>query len=199
MARARAGGRGARAARSPHALDGARPRSPDRRRDRASACSRRAGGCASSASSRRSSAAAAGTPTSRSPRPAPSSVTWTALRAPGVPRTSLPEKRGPRSAVPARVRLPSERLLAAIPTTHSLGDLGRALLRPRSLPAVVHVYFHDTDLADRRRRVALRALLVLLARVAEPTDLVRLAAVTGSCSRSPVVGGSPDDLVTDCY
>ena len=34
VARARAGGRGARAARSPHALDGSRPRSPDRRCDR---------------------------------------------------------------------------------------------------------------------------------------------------------------------
>jgi len=77
---------------------------------------------------------------------------------------------------PARILLPSERLLAAIPTTHSLGDLGRALLRPHSLPSVVHVYFHDTDLADRRRRVALRTFLVLLSRVAERTDLVRIAA-----------------------
>ena len=79
---------------------------------------------------------------------------------------------------PARIRLPSERLLGAIPTTHSLGDLARALPRPRSLPPVVHVYFHDTDLVDRRRRIALRPLLVLLGRVAEPTDLVRLAADT---------------------
>ncbi|MBA3565320.1 MAG: hypothetical protein H0W31_00510 [Actinobacteria bacterium] len=73
-------------------------------------------------------------------------------------------------ATPARIRLPSGRLLAAIPTTHSLGDLGRALLR-RSLPMVVHVYFHDTDLADPRRRTLLRALLPLLARLAEPTNL----------------------------
>ncbi len=79
---------------------------------------------------------------------------------------------------PARIRLPSERLLAAIPTTHSLGDLGRALLRPRSLPSLVHVYFHDTDLADRRRGVSLRTLLALLSRFAERTDLVRIAAET---------------------
>jgi len=93
-----------------------------------------------------------------------------AYLAPGEPWASLAE--------PARIRLPSERLLAAIPTTHSLGDLARALLRPRSLPPVVHVYLHDTDLADRRRRPALRALLVLLARLAEPTDLATLAADT---------------------
>ncbi|MBA2295029.1 MAG: hypothetical protein H0W16_07835 [Actinobacteria bacterium] len=79
---------------------------------------------------------------------------------------------------PTRIRLPSERLLAAIPTTHSPGDLARDLLRWRSLPRTVHVYFHDTDLADRRRSVGLAALLVLLARLAEPTDLMRLADVT---------------------
>ena len=77
---------------------------------------------------------------------------------------------------PARVRLPSGRLLVAIPTTHSLGDLARALVRWRTLPAVVHVYLHDTDLADRRRRTLLRAALQVLARVAEPTDLDALVA-----------------------
>ncbi len=78
-------------------------------------------------------------------------------------------------AGPARIRLPSERLLGAIPTTHSLGDLARALLRPRSLPSLVHVYFHDTDLAGRRRMTAVRGLLPLLARRAEPADLAVLA------------------------
>ena len=81
-------------------------------------------------------------------------------------------------AEPARIRLPSERLLEAIPTTHSLGEVARTLPRPRSLPPLVHVYFHDTDLADRHRRVGLAALLVLLARLAEPTDLARLAEGT---------------------
>jgi hypothetical protein len=79
-------------------------------------------------------------------------------------------------AAPARIRLPSGRELGSIPTTHSLGDLGRAILRPRSLPRLVHVYFHDTDLLDRRRRMALRVLLPLLARLAKPSDLATLAA-----------------------
>lgn len=77
-------------------------------------------------------------------------------------------------AAPAGVRLPSGRALRAIPTTHSLGTLARAL--PRSLPDVVHVYFHDTDLVHRRRRVALRAALALLARRSEATDLDALGA-----------------------
>jgi hypothetical protein len=85
-------------------------------------------------------------------------------------------ERWARIAAPSRIRLASGRELGAIPTTHSLGDLARALPRPRSLPRVVHVYFHDTDLVDRRRRTALRMLLPLLARLARPSDLVTLAA-----------------------
>jgi hypothetical protein len=77
---------------------------------------------------------------------------------------------------PARVQLPSGQLLRAIPTTHSLGDIGRALFRRRPLPAVVHVYFHDTDLLDRRRRAMIQALLPLLARRARATDLDALTA-----------------------
>ncbi len=88
-------------------------------------------------------------------------------------------------AEPARIRLPSGRLLRAIPTTHSLGDLGRALRRPRSLPGVVHVYFHDTDLVDRRRIIALRTGLVVLARLSEPTDLVKLAPMTEAAPEVP--------------
>jgi hypothetical protein len=79
---------------------------------------------------------------------------------------------------PATVRLPSGRALAAVPTTHSLGDLVRAL--PRSLPKHVHVYFHDNDLVRRRVRLALRALLPLLARRARATDLAALAATGGA-------------------
>jgi len=76
---------------------------------------------------------------------------------------------------PARVELPSGRELSAIPTTHSLGDLARALPR-RALPALVHVYLHDTDLVDRRRRTLLAVVLRALARRAEVTDLDALAA-----------------------
>lgn len=79
-------------------------------------------------------------------------------------------------ASPARIDLPSGRVLKAIPTTHSLGDLARALRRRAPLPSLTHVYFHDTDLLDRRRRVFVRVLLPLLARRAEPTDPDALAA-----------------------
>ena len=77
-------------------------------------------------------------------------------------------------AEPATVELPSGRELRVIPTTHSLGDLARALTR-RALPQLVHVYFHDTDLLDWRRRGLLRATLPLLARRANVTDLDTLA------------------------
>jgi hypothetical protein len=76
---------------------------------------------------------------------------------------------------PARVELPSGRELPAIPTTHSLGDLARALPR-RALPRLVHVYVHDTDLVDGRRRALLDVVLRVLARRAEVTDLDALAA-----------------------
>jgi hypothetical protein len=82
-------------------------------------------------------------------------------------------------ADPARVRLPSGASFRALPTTHSLGDLARAL-RGRSFPGFVHVYFHDTDLSSRRRAVLLRALLPVLARRARATDLDTLAAELGA-------------------
>jgi hypothetical protein len=86
---------------------------------------------------------------------------------PGAPWASAHE--------PTEVELSSGRTLRAIPTTHSLGDLARALVR-RRLPKLVHVYFHDTDLLDRRRRTILRATLPLLARRARALDLDALAA-----------------------
>ena len=75
---------------------------------------------------------------------------------------------------PAVMELPSGASLRAIPTTHSLGDLARALAA-RRLPALIHVYFHDTDLLDARRRALLRLTLPLLARRAQSTDLDVLA------------------------
>jgi hypothetical protein len=71
---------------------------------------------------------------------------------------------------PAAVHLPSGATLRAIPTTHSLGDLARALGR-RDLPRLVHVYFHDTDLLDARRRALLHVGLRVLARRARVADL----------------------------
>jgi hypothetical protein len=78
-------------------------------------------------------------------------------------------------STPAVAELPSGRELRSIPTTHSLGDLARELPR-RGLPEVVHVYFHDTDLLDRRRRALLHSALRVLAHRARVTDLDTLAA-----------------------
>jgi hypothetical protein len=66
---------------------------------------------------------------------------------------------------PALVRLPSGLTLTALPTTQSLGSLARALWTRRGPPEpVVHLYFHDTDLLDRTRRLLLPSLLRVLAR-----------------------------------
>jgi hypothetical protein len=63
----------------------------------------------------------------------------------------------PRSGAPAD---------GLLPTTHSLGALARAVLRP--LPSYVHAYFHDYDLLDAPRRYALSGALALLGRRTEP-------------------------------
>ncbi len=84
--------------------------------------------------------------------------------APGAPRFGL--------AAPAHIRLPSGRRLFAIPSTHSLGMLAREVVTPAGPRApLVHVHFHDTDLADARRNAALRWALRLLARRRMVTDL----------------------------
>jgi hypothetical protein len=57
----------------------------------------------------------------------------------------------PRVGVPAP---------GVLPTTHSLGQLARAL--PGRLPPYVHAYFHDYDLLDPWRRATLIASLRLL-------------------------------------
>ncbi|MDH4177611.1 MAG: hypothetical protein OEV72_08520, partial [Thermoleophilia bacterium] len=76
----------------------------------------------------------------------------------------------------------SGRVLGVIPTTHSLGDLARGLRR-RDLPDLVHVYFHDTDLLDARRRLVLMAALRLLALRRTPARLDDVAA--DAASRAP--------------
>jgi hypothetical protein len=86
----------------------------------------------------------------------------------GAPHVHLDE--------PAWLRLPSGRRLLELPTTHSVGMLARAALRPSGLrEAVVHAYFHDTDLLDARRRVLLELGLVALGRRRRATDLTGLA------------------------
>jgi hypothetical protein len=94
----------------------------------------------------------------------------------GAPWASLAE--------PAVIELPSGATLPAIPTTHTVGDLARALVR-RTLPAFVHVYLHDTDLLQRRRRVLLELVLRALGRRARPADLDAVArSLAGNLSRA---------------
>jgi hypothetical protein len=70
----------------------------------------------------------------------------------------------------ARGGLPGHGVL---PTTHSVGRLARAVLRP--LPGYLHAYFHDYDLLDPARRAALGASLRVLGRRTEPADALALA------------------------
>jgi hypothetical protein len=94
-------------------------------------------------------------------------------------------------AEPAELTLPSGRRLAVLPSTHSLGMAARAALAP--LPRWLHVYFHDTDLLDRRRRLALVAALRVLGRRRSPEPLRReLAGATPApvpaAGRAPTAG-----------
>jgi hypothetical protein len=85
----------------------------------------------------------------------------------------------PRLALdsPCWLELASGDRLLELPTTHSLGLLARAGLRPGALDEpLVHVYFHDTELLDRRRVAALHIFLRLLARRRQPADLDQVAA-----------------------
>jgi hypothetical protein len=81
-----------------------------------------------------------------------------------APRLQLP---GPR-----RVLLPSGATLLELPATHSLGMLGRDLLRLRGF---VHVHFHDWELVDRRRALALHAVLRALRLRRKPLRIDQLA------------------------
>jgi hypothetical protein len=71
------------------------------------------------------------------------------------------------------LQLPSGRRLLELPTTHSVGMLARGLLGPFRRQ-VVHAYFHDTDLLDRRRSFALRVGLRFLAMKRTASDLGEL-------------------------
>jgi hypothetical protein len=51
--------------------------------------------------------------------------------------------------------------------------LVRSTFSPLRTP-LVHAYFHDTDLLDRRRHAALRAGLAILGRRRTPSDLGEL-------------------------
>jgi hypothetical protein len=73
---------------------------------------------------------------------------------------------------PRRVSLPSGARLLELPATHSLGMVGRALVR---LPGLVHVHFHDWELVDRKRALAVEAILRLLRLRRRPLDVAELA------------------------
>jgi hypothetical protein len=74
---------------------------------------------------------------------------------------------------PTWLELPSGSRLLELPTTHSIGMLARGLLEPFRRQ-VVHAYFHDTDLLDRRRRIALRVALAFLSQKRDAISLDRL-------------------------
>ena len=74
---------------------------------------------------------------------------------------------------PAWLELASGRRLLELPTTHSIGMLARGMLAPDGRQ-VLHAYFHDTDLLDRRRSAALRVGLAVLGLRRKPSDLGEL-------------------------
>ena len=89
-------------------------------------------------------------------------------------RQSYLDDEAPRLGLeaPARLRLPSGASLLELPATHSLGMLARGFAR---LPARVHVHFHDWELVDPRRAVALDLLLRLLRLRRRPLSVAELA------------------------
>ena len=90
-----------------------------------------------------------------------------------APRLQLP---GPR-----RLRLPSDATMLELPATHSLGMLGRDLWRLRGF---VHVHFHDWELVDRRRALALHAVLRALRLRRKP---LTIAGLTDLAANAPEI------------
>jgi len=99
----------------------------------------------------------------------------------GAPRLQLP---GPR-----RVRLPSGASLLELPATHSLGMLARGLAR---LDGFVHLHFHDWELVDRRRALALSALLRVLRLRRRPVALAELAQLAAGAEEVAWPGATID-------
>jgi hypothetical protein len=85
-----------------------------------------------------------------------------------APRLQLPG--------PSRVRLPGGGELLELPATHSAGMLARGLVR---LDGLVHLHFHDWELVDRRRALALTALLRVLRARRLPLTVDELARRAG--------------------
>ncbi|HEX6699909.1 MAG TPA: hypothetical protein VF101_04185 [Gaiellaceae bacterium] len=107
--------------------------------------------------------------------------TATAFRPPYLP----PNAARLGAAEPTRLVLRSGARLLELPSTHSLGMLARGVAG-RLEGALVHVYFHDTDLLQPLRRAALVAALTALGRLrAKPTDLDALRHEHAAAPETP--------------
>jgi hypothetical protein len=80
------------------------------------------------------------------------------------------------------LRLSSGAELLELPATHSLGMLARGLA---GLDGLVHLHFHDWELVDRRRSLALHTVLRILRLRRRPLSVDGLAA---RASGAPVLG-----------
>jgi hypothetical protein len=89
-----------------------------------------------------------------------------AYLAPDAPHLQLAE--------PSWLELAGGRRLLELPTTHSIGMLARTLFARSPGDQILHAYFHDTDLLDRRRSAALRVALAVLRLRRTPSDLNEL-------------------------
>lgn len=83
---------------------------------------------------------------------------------------------------PRQVRLVSGAQLLELPATHSLGMLGRGLVR---LPGLVHVHFHDWELVDRPRALMLETLLRFLRIRRRPLAIDELADRAADATEAP--------------
>ena len=76
---------------------------------------------------------------------------------------------------PRTLQLPSGALLRELPATHSLGMLARGFA---TLRGPVHLHFHDWELIDRRRALALEVVLRALRLRRRPIDADELVRHT---------------------
>lgn len=90
-------------------------------------------------------------------------------------------------ATPHRLRLPSGATLLELPATHSLGMLGRSLLRLRG---PVHMHFHDWELVSPKRATALALVLKMLRLQRRPLTIDELAQSAGNAPEFEVAGAT---------
>ena len=88
---------------------------------------------------------------------------------------------------PRRLLLADSTTLLELPATHSLGMLGRGLLRLRGH---VHVHFHDWELSDPVRALALAGLLRALRAVRTPIAIDELARLASEAPEVPLAGAT---------